>query len=79
MFKEVETLEEKLLLLDAASTAGGWVGKLLKLRDESQEAADKAEWDREVDQAIEEVLREEWPKWWKKHPRITRISRIDSE
>jgi len=62
LFKEAESLKEKLLLLDAAGAASVRLRKLVLLRHESQEAAKKAAWDEAVDQAIEEVLREEWPK-----------------
>ena len=36
---------------------------MLKYMHERKEAATKAEWDEAVDEALEKVLEEEWPKW----------------
>ncbi len=69
--KEAETpnaslrtrLKEGTQLLKAESTATVRKGKVLEYIYESKEAATKAEWEEVVDEALEKILEEEWPKW----------------
>jgi hypothetical protein len=69
--KEAETpnaslrtrLKEGMQLLEAESTATVRKGKVLEYIYESKEAATKAEWEEAVDEALEKILEEEWPKW----------------
>lgn len=50
-------------LLGAAGTAAVRLGKLAKLRHEFQELGTTAEGEEAVDEELEKVLEEEWPKW----------------
>ena len=57
------SLKEGMELLEAGGTVAVRLGKVLKYMHKSKEAATKAEWEEAVDEALEKVLEEEWPKW----------------
>jgi len=59
---ETVTLSEGLYYLEAMGSAGGQLGKLLKLRREMEEAEKNEDLARAMEGALEEVLKE-WGGW----------------